>query len=67
MERFILTEGLDLDPEQPYPGGAKAHFAKGQPVAVNTGGRLFTLIRAGCGPRTGAVTRLAGRAAGLRN
>ena len=43
MERFVLAESLSVD--QPYPGGQKVHFAKGQPVAVNTEGALYELIR----------------------
>jgi hypothetical protein len=42
-QRFVLC--LDLDVEQPYPGGAKQHHAEGEPVLVNTEGRLYVLIR----------------------
>lgn len=42
-ERFVLA--LDLDVEQPYPGGSKRHFDEGDHVLVNTEGRLYPLIR----------------------
>ena len=42
-QRFILA--LDLDVEQPYPGGHKRHYDEGQPVLVNTEGALYPLIR----------------------
>ena len=42
-QRFVLA--LDLDVEQPYPGGNKQHHDEGQAVLVNTEGALYPLIR----------------------
>lgn len=42
-QRFVLC--LPLDVEQPYPGGHRQHYAEGDPVLVNTEGRLYPLIR----------------------
>jgi hypothetical protein len=63
-QRFVLA--LDLDVEQPYPGGHKRHFDEGQPVLVNTEGRLYTLIRDRLRAEDGRFDRVGQAAVQLR-